>query len=426
MSPYEREMRLMPHLMQMERQGVHVNFQALKDDTNKYFNVMARLDAEISQILGTRVDIDSNEALANAIEARGLSKGFASTPTGRRSVSKESLMGAIAHPTLLGHLLCRGAIATCVRTFFQPWLVQAQHHGKLFIRWNQFRNYSDTGARTGRISSSPNLQNIPVTWEQLKMQLESLPYHDHLPEQGGWFEMPSMRKYIVPAPGCIFLGRDYSAQEMRLLAHFSEGGLLETIKANIHEDIHQIAARLAGISRREAKTLGFAILYGAGVGRIAETLGITVGHAAAIKAQYLTRLPEIKRFTKALSELSASGLPITTLAGRQYFVERPNVVQGRLRTFEYKLPNYKIQGSAADQTKRAMYDYAMSRHEGRLVLTVHDQLVIEVPEAYAKSEEQVLATSVNGAFQELLKYTVVSDPGYGYNFSEVKETRTLQ
>lgn len=413
MTPYASEMRLMPHIMAMERRGVNVDRDLLKKDCDFYYRKLAELDDEICLILGKRVDIDSGDSLADAIEARGLSKGFAQTPTGRRSTAKESLLGAVANPTLLGHLLVRGALATCVRTFFAPWQVQSEHHGKLYVKWNQFRNYTDTGARTGRISSSPNLQNIPVTWEKLKAQLAAILYEVSFP-------LPEMRKYIIPREGYVFIGRDYSAQEMRLLAHFAGGSLLEMIKANPKADIHQIAATLAAVTRTVAKTLGFAVLYGAGVGRIAESLGIPVASATAIKAQYLARIPEIKMFSRSLTEASHLGKPTETLGGRQYYVQAPSVMNGRMRTFEYKLVNYKIQGSAADQTKEAMYRYATTTRHGNLVLSVHDQLVAEVPIDTVEEERKYLAAAMNEAYADVLQYQVVSDEAVGYDFGEMK------
>lgn len=409
---YANEIALMPHIARMERTGVHLNIELLAQDTDYYFGIMDKLDREIQDILKAKVDVDSNEDLANAIEAAGLSKGFAQTPTGRRSTAKDSLIGAIDHPILLGHLLVRGSIATCLRTFLSPWLIQARHHGKLFIKWNQFRNYTDTGARTGRLSSSPNLQNIPVEWEELRAQLAAIGYELTFP-------LPSVRKYIVPAPGYVFIGRDYAAQEMRLLAHFTEGALLESLRAAPTRDIHLIAADIAGITRRVAKTLGFAVLYGAGVGRIAEQLGISVGEATQIKSKYLRALPEIKEFSKTQSDLGRTGRYVETLGGRQYYVQSPSVVKGVLKTFEYKLVNYKIQGSAADQTKEAMYDYATHTKHGEIVLSVHDQLVVQTPIEYLEEDRFVLAGAMNGAYQDILKYQVISDESIGYNFAEL-------
>lgn len=413
---YRNEMRLMPHILGMERRGVHLAVEQLKKDTDYYYAKLDELDELICETVGRRVDVDSNAELADAIEARGLSKGFATTPTGKRSTAKESLIGAIADPQLLGRLLVLGSVATCLRTFMHPWQMQAEAHGKLFIKWNQIRNYTDTGARTGRLSSSPNLQNIPVEWEGLRAQLASIGYKLE-------FELPSVRRYIVPAPGCIFLARDYSAQEMKLLAHFTSGALLESLKANPGRDIHLIAAEIAGISRKVAKTLGFAVLYGAGVGRIAESLGISVAEATAIKRRYLAALPEIKVFQQQLTTAGKTGQFVETLGGRQYYVQAPAVVNGVFRTFEYKLTNYKIQGSAADQTKQAMLSLCEhSESAGELVLSVHDQLVEQVPISEAHKEDRVLQDCVNGAYQQVLKYEVRSDPSYGFNFADMKPT----
>lgn len=409
---YKREMALMPVIGDMERRGINLDVDALRKDYDFYFDELDRLDTAIIEKLGQTVDVDSNEQLADAIEAAGFSKGFMSTPTGKRSTSKESLIGAINDPVLLGLLLVRGSIATCVRTFFQPWVLQANSHGRLFMQWNQVRNYSDTGARTGRLSSSPNLQNIPVEWEGLRAQLEKIGYN--LP-----LNLPSMRKYIVPDPGYVFIGRDYKAQEMKLLAHFTDGAMLRTLKANPDEDVHMIAANIAGITRKVAKTLGFAVLYGAGAGRVAESLSITAGEAQAIKTKYLTALPEIKAFQQELNKHGKARTYTTTIGGRHYYVQKPAVVNGAFRTFEYKLANYKIQGSAADQTKEAMLRYARTTKHGQIVLTVHDQLVVQCPIEHQAEEAKILEAAMNGSFQDLLKYDVNSDESIGYNFADL-------
>ena len=412
---YKRELALMPVILEMEQRGINLNGPQLAFDTDHYWNILDELDEKICDKVGRRVDVDSNAQLADAIEAAGLSKGFASTPTGLRSTSKESLIGAVADPELLGHLLVRGSIATCLRTFMQPWLVQYKEHGRLYMKWNQVRNYSDTGARTGRISSSPNLQNIPVEWEGLKEQLKKIKYAiiDGL--------LPQVRKYIVPDPGMIFIGRDYSAQEMKLLAHFTNGALLKALQADPNKDIHQIAAGIAGISRKVAKTLGFAVLYGAGVGRVAETLGVPISEARRIKEKYLEALPEIKLFQQELNAVGKSHSYTETLGGRHYRSQKPTVINGVFKSFEYKLPNYKIQGSAADQTKEAMIRYATTSASGRLVLSVHDQIVVQCPddEVTLAQERASLEWAVNGSFQDVLRYKVTSDESTGYNFADL-------
>lgn len=414
---YRRELRLMPYILQMEQRGVNLDGKALKADADYYWRILDDIDDRISTKLGVSVDVDSNAALADAIEAGGYSKGFASTPTGKRSTSKESLMGAIADPELLGLLLVRGSIATCLRTFFQPWLVQYNKHGRLYIKWNQIRNYTDTGARTGRLSSSPNLQNVPVEWEALREQLKAIGFHLDDIEEG--FDLPSMRKYIIPDSGKIFIGRDYSAQEMKLLAHFTNGALLKALQDDPGKDIHLIAAGIAGITRKVAKTLGFAVLYGAGVGRIAESLGISVSEATSIKQRYLSALPEIKAFQSELSNNARMKMYTETLGGRRYYSQKPVLVNGVMRSFEYKIVNYKIQGSAADQTKQAMLDYCSRTGSGELVLSVHDQPVVQCPIADLEYERKVLREAVNGSFQDVLRYEVRSDESIGTNFAEL-------
>jgi len=410
---YSRELQLMPHILQMEQRGINLDGPKLKEDTDFYWGKLDELDEAICSIVGRQVDVDSGAQLADAIESAGLSKGFATTPTGLRSTAKESLVNAIDNPTLLGHLLVRGSIATCLRTFLQPWLVQYEQHGRLYMRWNQIRNYSDTGARTGRISSSPNLQNVPVEWEGLRKQLERIGYPLDATT------LPQVRKYIIPDPGKIFVGRDYSGQELRLLAHFTSGKLLDALKQDPYADLHQIAAQLAGISRREAKTLAFAILYGAGVGRISESLEMTVTEATRVKNGYLAALPEIKEFTRSIQSGGRVGVAVKTLGGRDYFPQKPSVVKGVFRSFEYKLVNYLIQGSAADQTKQAMIDFAKTTYTGELVLSVHDQLVIQCPRDDVDAEAKNLEAAMNGSFQERLRYQVISEEDRGYNFSEL-------
>ena len=231
--------------------------------------------------------------------------------------------------------------------------------------------------------------------------------------------MPQVRKYIIPEPGNILVSRDFSGQEMRLLAHFAGGNLLKTLQNKPDADVHMIAASIANISRRVAKTLGFAVLYGAGVGRIAETLGISAAEASEIKANYLNALPEIATLQRDVQYRGRNGMAITTLGGRHYFVEEPKLVQGRVRTFEYKLINYLIQGSAADQTKAAMEYYCKNTKHGKLLLSVHDELVIECPIEHQEEESQLLSIAMATAFSDILEYTSITTETRGFNFGEL-------
>jgi len=415
MDSEQLEIRLMPHIYEMEQRGVNLDGAGLAKAYDFYFFKMDELDDQIHQRLGKVFDIDSNEDLANAIQAKYPLAEFFPTPGGARSVAKDSLTNAIqsVDKDVLAKLLIRGALATSLRTFIGPWHRQFQDNGRLFIKWNQFRNYTDTGARTGRLSSSPNLQNIPVEWEQLLARLK------HCDDYQIGFDLPQIRQYIIPDPGKTFVGGDYQAQEMRLLAHFAGGALLEHILANPTSDIHQIAADIAQLTRPVAKTLGFAVLYGAGVGRVAASIGKTVAEAAIIKAQYLRALPEIKQFSKAVTDQGKKlGHAITTINGRKYVTDspKPGVNGQRTMTYEYKLVNYKIQGSAAEQTKLAMLNY-VEKNEGQLVLSVHDQLVAQVDIGTTPTK---LGDAMTEAFAERLRYQIVVDLAEGPNFAKTK------
>ena len=105
-----------------------------------------------------------------------------------------------------------------------------------------------------------------------------------------------------------------------------------------------------------------------------------------------------------------------TLGGRMYYVEEAKYMEGRVRTFEYKLTNYLIQGSAADQTKAAMTWYCENTKHGRLLLSVHDELVIECPIEYQDEEAALLEHAMNNAFGDVLEYTIVSTEARGANF----------
>jgi len=409
---YRREMDLMPHISAMEQRGVRIAVQTLKHDIEYYMGVLNSLDAAIHDTLGHDVDIDSGGSLADAIEAKGLAgHGFGKTAKGNRSVAKESIINAISDANLLGHILCRRAIATSLRTFLLPWYEASKDTGRMFIRWNQVRNYSDTGARTGRLSSSPNMQAIPVLWEGLLAQLEKIEYKPT-------FQLPSVRKYIIPDDGNILISRDYSAQELRLLAHFAGGKLLATLQNEPESDVHMIAAHIAGITRKVAKTLGFAVLYGAGVDKIASSLSIPADMASIIKQQYLTALPEINSLQRNLKWIGESGQYLTTLGRRRYYCEQPAYRDGRLRTFSYKLTNYLIQGSAADQTKEAMLQFARTGI-GQLLLSVHDEIVIECPIHLQKEAAYALELAMNTSFQDTLDYQIISTEARGYSFAQI-------
>lgn len=207
--PYDRERRLVPILLRTEREGFRVNLMRLRRDVARYTRVMADLDARIRKRLrAPGLDMSKGTQLADALDKAGVMKSWRTTPTGKRSTAKESLLEGIDDKRLLATLLYRGALATCLQTFLRPWLeVAEQTGGIVHTTWNQVRQPEEGGARTGRLSSSPNFQNIPTPTSPNYERLIKLLKEARLLDQLAPF--PMIRSYLAPDPGEIFINRDY-------------------------------------------------------------------------------------------------------------------------------------------------------------------------------------------------------------------------
>jgi DNA polymerase-1 len=411
---YEREQRLLPVIMSMEKHGVRVDRDALKSDQRLYTVARETLDQWLYKQLKTEINLDSNESLADALLEAGLADKakFAATATGKLSTAKNSLNAAISNPQISAALRWRGSVGTCLQTFIEPWLQMSEKTGRIYARWNYTRR-EEGGARTGRLSSTPNLQNIPKTFKPLfsdrdNPSLPDRPFKE-LPDT------PQMRRYILPDEGHVLIDRDFSSQELRVLAYFEDGPIAQAFMDNPDLDLHQKVADDVGVTRKEAKTLNFAILYGVGNGHLAELLGSSVDKAREIKNAYFKEYPSVRELIYDLSAQAKAGLPITTWGGRQYYCEPPKLLarkipdevpkerptahglngwgkvikkehstmlDKRMQTYEYKLLNYLIQGSSADLTKQAMIDFyaTIASFDVHILASVHDELLVSVPE----------------------------------------------
>jgi DNA polymerase-1 len=275
--------------------------------------------------------------------------------------------------------------------------------GRVRAQWFSTRG-SDTdgnwGARTGRLVSSPNFQNVAK-----RMDRQILP--DGFPVRLG--PAPAIRKFIIPEPGYVLLRRDYSQQELRILAHFEAGALMAAYAKNPRLDMHAWVQDMIrsttglSLSRDIVKTTGFSILYGSGIAGISRRLKVPYEDARKIRDAYLAALPGIRTVQDELSALEHSGGEYWTWGDRPYKIERSTEIVPAsewgpehevTKSFAYKALNYLIQGSAADCTKQAMLNYDRTREYGRCVLSVHDEIVIEVPKAHAAREMRLLATAM--------------------------------
>lgn len=374
--PYDRERRLMPILLDATRRGLRVNRGALEEASER---AVAALDRAADMVRATlqapNLNLSSPKELADALERAGAVTHFKMTEKGNRSVAKDALAATIKDRNLVNLIRYHSALETCHGTFMSSWLEMSEVDGRVHPEWNQVRNTEDkkrAGTRTGRISCSrPNLTNVPTEFEQ------------EIPE--GLPPLPFMRKFLLPEEGCFWLKRDYAGQELRIAANYEEGPLLEAYKANPDLDPHQMTKERIyellnkDFSRKNTKITGFQIIYGGGANAISLKIGCTYEQGVEFKEAYFAAMPGIKELSQDTNQRGRQGLPIVTWGGRVYFKEPPKLIKGRMVDFSYKLLNYLIQGSAADQTKDAIIRWDDEKPNALFLVQVYDELGLSAP-----------------------------------------------
>jgi DNA polymerase-1 len=301
-------------------------------------------------------------------------------------------------------------VAGALRTFLIPWLATARTtNGLIHTNWNQVaQDYHSSGARkgtrTGRLSSVPNLQNITTNLEEketLMFALAAMRKVAALAQLLSRAPLPQVRGYVVPRRGNVLLDRDFSQQELRILAHYENGVLLKAYEEDPWLDMHvfvqKIISDILGIhvERKPIKILNFGLIYGMGIGKLALSMGLAVDRATQIRNAHRKGFPGVRDLMDGLRDRAARNQPLRTWGGREYFCEEPREIKlpngaKKMVTFEYKMLNTLIQGSAADNTKQAMINYAMTAKEGLLDLNVHDELMAECPARARKEEMRLL------------------------------------
>lgn len=410
--PYDRERKLAPVLLRMERRGVPVDHKRLRADVDNYNEWRTKLDAWIIKTIKAPADInlDSGQQLIDAmVGAKKVDVDLVPrTPTGKFQTNKEALLLGVTDKVLLAVLKYRTQLKTCLGTFMEPWLATADASGGLiYTTWNQTKSTESGGAvgtRTGRLSSTPNFQNIPKEFNPIfahdetdpvkAKKLPKCPFKDLPP-------LPLVRSYVVPFKGHVFVDRDYSQQEPRILAHFDGGQLMDTYLANPWVDFHDYAkAELEKMGkfydRKPVKNTNLGLIYGMGVGKLAMKNDMSVEEAGELKKAILVLYPGLKAMYQDMKVRAKSKQPIRTWGGREYYCEEPKLVDGRICEFDYKLVNVLIQGSAADCTKEAIirFDDAVTaagrQDDWFLLLNVHDQLTASVPTKDKREAMEVL------------------------------------
>lgn len=389
---YDRERRLLRPLLTNERLGLRVDLDRLERDIPAYERAGQAADAWLRrQLKAPDLNLDSNEELAQALlRAKVASEDdFLWTepsrrfPDGQMSVSKESLAGAVKDPRVLQVLGYRSRLVTAVGTFMRPWRgIASANRGRIHTVWHQVRqghgnDNDNSGARTGRIiSSDPNLLNLSKDFEGRDDGYAHPRFLRTLPP------LPLVRVYILPELDEVFLHRDYDQQELRILAHFEDGALLRqyqlTPDMDVHNWVRDEIRRVVGLiihDRSRVKTINFGDIYGLGIPGLVRKLKCTVAEAKELKSAKRRAMPDVEDLKKSIKMSAQQGEPIRTWGGRLYYVEPPQIVDDYARTFEYKLLNYLVQGSAADATKEAVIRYhELPNREGRFLVTVYDEI----------------------------------------------------
>ena len=389
---YDRERRLMPILLQNEREGVRLDMRRLAADIKIYEAALAKVEVWILKKLKTPgLNLDSNEELADAIQRADPKATFLLTEKGHRSVSKESLQQAVKNPQLFLALGYRSRLTTCLGTFMKPWLeIGERTGGTLHPNWSQTRQSKtekdSKGARTGRlICAEPNLLNLSKDFEG-RNDGYTHPVFLDVPT------LPLVRVYLLPDVGGVWCHRDYNQQELRILGHFEDGTLCrqynEDPKLDVHDFVKDEILRILGIAteRRQTKIMNFGMIYGMGVGKLADGMKVPVDEAKKLKNAQRAALPDLGDLEKSIKKRGQAGEAIRTWGGRLYYTEPAKVMNGRLVSFEYKLLNYLIQGSAADCTKEAVIRYHDVRKDGRFLVTVYDEINNSAPKKAYKQE----------------------------------------
>ena len=370
--PYDRERELMPILAAATIKGVRCNTPALEQGLERYTSALEHVDHLLRATLqAPSLNPASSQQLAQALDDLGLVDDWVLTPTGARSCDMKNLQ--VKDPNVMNLLKYRSTLKTLNGTFFKGWL-EKENNGRLHPSWNSTRGDRDGGTRTGRLSSSaPNFQNIPNPAD--------------IVTPAGLPDLPHMRNYILPEEGHLWLKRDFDAQEIRVMAHFEDGALAEAFrqdpKLDPHELVRQEIIRIVGVDypRKYVKETGFGILYGMGAATLGSRLGVNSNVSRDLMNAYKMAIPGVEGLQRGTKNRGRNGHPIRTWGGRLIYTEPPRIVNGYMRSFEYKLLNYLIQGSSADQTKQAIIEWHNKKADQDVFMaTVHDEVCISAPE----------------------------------------------
>ncbi len=367
----EIEMPLAYALYRMEKEGIRVEKQKLREYGDRLAEQITVLEQTIYEMTGETFNINSPKQLGEILFDKMKLPGGKKTKTGY-STAADVLEKLAADVPVIAKILEYRQLTKLKSTYADGLAAFIGADGRIHGTFNQ------TITATGRISSTePNLQNIPV-----RMELGR-----------------EIRKVFVPADGCVFVDADYSQIELRVLAHMSgDQSLIEAYRQA--QDIHRITAsqvfhipleEVTSLQRRNAKAVNFGIVYGISAFGLSEDLSISRQEALDYIERYFATYPGVKHFLDGLVTQAREQGYVSTLYGRRRPVPELKSSNFMQRNFGERIAmNSPIQGTAADIMKLAMIRVDRQLHrEGlktRIILQVHDELLLEAP---LKEKERV-------------------------------------
>ena len=371
---FNLETNLFPCLVDMKFKGVRVDVQKAMSVKAELLETEKKLLQDINKIAGFDVEIWAAASIAKAFDGQKIP--YDRTDKGAPSFTKNFLA---THPAELPKLINEAREINKANTTFIDTILKHEHNGRIHAEINQIRS-DQGGTVTGRFSyNNPNLQQIPAR-------------HKHLG--------PLIRSLFIPEEKCMWGCFDYSQQEPRILVHFASLMKLEGTGAIVDAyndgsaDFHQMIADMAGIERKQAKTINLGIMYGMGKNKLMAELGLMKDAAEKLLKTYHQRAPFVKMLSEAVARRADDSGKIRTIGGRLchfdlwephgFGIKKPlphadalrEHGPGIKRAFTYKALNKLIQGSAADMTKQSMlalYQEGIIPH-----VQIHDELDISV------------------------------------------------
>ncbi len=400
---YKIEMPLAKVLASMEHLGFMVDRRALAEFTDKINKELVQIQNEIYDLAGEEFNINSPKQLGVILfEKMGLpvrkktKSGYSTNADVLESLQDES--------PIIEKILWFRTLSKLHSTYGEGLLKVIGEDGRIHSSFIQ------TETRTGRISSTePNLQNIPVRKEIGR----------------------EMRKFFMAKDGCLLADADYSQIELRVLSHIADDQ--EMLKAfNDEVDIHTVTASqvfnmplqmVTPLMRSRAKAVNFGIVYGIGAFSLAKDIGVTRKEADEYIKGYLRLYSGVDKYMETVvAEAKEKGY-VSTLWGRRRYLPELKASNGMLRAFGERVArNMPIQGTAADIIKIAMVRVferlEAEKMEAKLILQVHDELIVEAPENEIERAAQILSEEMENACE--MKVRLRADVNTGKTWYDAK------